>query len=152
MEDAVTYTVSARSTSGSVSASIPITEPTGLAEMLGVAVGAKFAVGRGFEAQAVAQIQGQKVWAAQWTPVSVEYLCIAHSEWSVNKLQSQIQLLDAEDIGNVRSGEVNLAEVSLVTDPPEGGGAVDENKLDEAKWALFEESLDQLLGDLLEVS
>jgi hypothetical protein len=150
MEDAVTYTVSARSTSGGASTSIPIPEPTGLAALLGVAVGAKFAVGRGFEAQAIAQIQGQKVWAAQWTPVSVKYLCVAHSEWSANKLQSQIQLLDAEDMGNVRSDDVNLAEVSLGTDTPEGDGEVGESELDEAKWALFEESLDQLLGDLQE--
>lgn len=146
----MTYTVSATSASGSVSSSIPIPEPTGLAELLGVAVGAKFAVGSGFEAQANAQIQGQKIWAAQWTPVSVKYLCITHSEWSANKLQSQIQLLDTQDIGNVRSDDVNLAEVSLRTDVEEVDDVVGESTLDEDRWAEFEKSLDQLLGDLLE--
>jgi hypothetical protein len=151
MEDAVTYTVSSRSSSNAASAMLPVPEPTGIAEMLGVAVGARFTVGRGFQAEATAHIEGRRVWAAQWTPVSVKYLYVTAGGWEVQKLANHLQLLDVEDMESVRSDARNLAEVSVgdasvslgSSDVEHGGSG-----FDDAQWALFEESLDQLLEDL----
>ncbi len=152
MDDATTYTVSSKSSSNAASGTLPIPEPTGIAEMLGVAIGARFAVSRGFEAEAMAQIQGQRVWAAQWTPVSVKYVCVTAAEWETKALRRRLPLLDVEDLGNLRSDDdKNMAEVTVgdVTGTLAGGEAEGaEGGFDKAQWTLFEESPDQLLEDL----
>ena len=121
--------------------------------MLGASIGARFSVGRGFELEATSRILGRRVWAAQWTRVSVKYFTIraTAAEFEPQKLGNQFGLLDVEDIGNARSNDIHMVKVGVVNAPvsreegePEDTGV----GFDDAQWAEFEKTLDQLLEDL----
>ena len=69
VEDGTVFSIRKVNSSSDASASVPIPEPTGLTELVGSKVGAKIRLGSGIEAQASTQIEGKKVWAAQWIKV-----------------------------------------------------------------------------------
>jgi hypothetical protein len=69
IEDGTVFSVRKESSSSDASAKMPIPEPTGLTELAGVKIGATISLGNGIEALASTQIEGKKVWAAQWIKV-----------------------------------------------------------------------------------
>jgi hypothetical protein len=69
IEDGTVFSVRKESSSSNAAAKAPVPEPSGLAALAGLKVGATVRLGDGIEAQASTQIEGKKVWAAQWMKV-----------------------------------------------------------------------------------
>lgn len=156
MEDATTYTISSKASLNAASLTVPIPEPTGLAALLGVAIGARVSLGKQFVGQAAAQISGKRVWAAQWQQVSAKYVYAKRGDWDAEALGKQLQLFDVVNLGTERgdTDEVRLAEVGLaknrviLDDGAVGELGSGENEYDEDMWARFEEEVDDLLNEL----
>lgn len=161
LEDAVTYHVSSKSSTNSASVKVPIPEPTGLAALLGVTVGATASFGRGFEGQALSKVLGKQIWAAQWHQIDARYIYTKKADWSAESLGKQFEILDIMSLGNQRGDvdDIKLAEVHLQS----SGGTPDDFVLDgqvvgakaeysDEMWQNFEAEIDDLLEELDESS
>ena len=148
MEDAVTYSVSLKSSSQSASISIPVPEPTGVAALLGLAVGTRLDLGHNLEGHALAQISGRKVWAAQWLCVSARYLPAQEAPWEAPALGKILNLLDVWSLTSERSDDIEQVEVDMSNITGDGDQTED---YDDATWNLFESKVQELLEEAEEV-
>jgi len=151
IEDAVTFSVTSKSSSGTLAGSDPLAECTGIAALLGVSRGAKVSLGEKLEALAGTQILGKRVWASQWKQVHARY---ALGSSSLLAATYNLRLLDIWGIGTQRgSGDGDIfAQVSMCDGQDPESWAAEEGKgeYSEDVWKVFMAEVDGLLDDLEE--
>jgi hypothetical protein len=150
MEDATVFHVRSKSSETTTSGTIPIPEPTGMAQLLGVNPGMTISFGRTVEGQAIAQIGGERVWAAQWTQVGAKYFDAKGSKQQIDLAINQLKLLNVWSVGTERAPGVQerIAELSIVKSPREDQEEDAAPEYNESMWKEFEQHLDSLLEDL----
>lgn len=130
IEDGHSYTVRGTSNSVNLTGTLPLPEPTGLAALLGLNLGATVALGNGVEATAETMMPGKKVWAAQWIRVKAQFVSEKETETNASALIQKIQLTDEWSSGTDRTGEGDDQFVQLTLDETEDESATEETAID----------------------
>lgn len=144
MNTATTFTISSSTSSTSSTFTIPIPDPTGLAALSGLTVGASVEMGFGVTYTAGSTIAGEKVWAAKWQKVGAKYVTV--KKWKEQEgeggIGTRIKLLDVVSDGRVRGdGDTDVADVELMS-----GDQEEENeRIDDEYWEEFGEELEDLV-------
>ncbi len=151
MEDAVVYHVRSKSSEMTGSGTVPVPEPTGIAQLLGINPGVTVNFGKNLEGQATAQISGKRVWAAQWVQIGSKYFDAARDKTQTDLALNQLKLLDVWSMGTERTSDSQEHMVEL---SPRRFESPDLEETapgyDEHAWKVFEQVLDTLLEDLKE--
>ncbi|KAL1797140.1 hypothetical protein ACET3X_003746 [Alternaria dauci] len=150
IEDGTVFSVRKESSSSHASAKMPIPEPTGLTGLAGLKAGATIRIGNGIEAQASTQIEGEKVWAAQWIKVKARYVAISKLRKNTEAVMHTVVLQDVWSTGTTRGWDdepqaVELGLSNMHEDSTEEGNT---SLFDEEWWSKFDDKLASHLEDL----
>lgn len=129
-------------------AAVPLPEPTQLTSLLQLNIGSKVKLGRNAVVARGTQINGKKVWAAQWQRVDAKYMSVA--KWKDDMGVKRLKLLPLFSTQTVRAApreEQAAAEVTLAGDEEtEPEGDTHETPSEEY-WGLFDREVQKVEDD-----
>ncbi|CAI6331710.1 unnamed protein product [Periconia digitata] len=148
IEDGTVFSVRKESSSSHTAAKVPVPEPSGLSDLAGLKVGVTVRLGNGVEAQASTQIEGRKVWAAQWIKVKARYVANSKAKSDSATVVQTLELHDVWSTGTTRRWDDEAPALQLEKVLDDTAEIDDSSSFDEAWWDRFEDKLAEHLEDL----
>ena len=109
VKDARNLTIQGKTTAQNVKGTVPIPEPTGVAQLLDLSAGLRLKNSSGNAIQLGSQILGEHVWAAQFQRLDVRYTAV---DATSTALMNQVPLLNIFSVQQYR-GEDQVGELSV---------------------------------------
>lgn len=146
LKDARSFSLHSSSQSDGGSIAIPV-DPTGIATLFNINAGAKVQFTSGNEIVAGMTVKGEKVWAALWRRVGVNYSSAEKSAQVQMKDRATFQMM--EDYSTRRGGDkVEIAEIELNTGDSDIDEKVGDKKWNDQDWEDYLETVEETMEDL----